>query len=56
VFIRAPGDRTGGRPRVEVLATRIDGDPVLVPTGRVMVASFHPELAGDDRVHELFVG
>ena len=53
VFIRAPRVRSTGRD-VEVLADR-DGEPVLVRDGRVLVASFHPELTQDTRVHELFL-
>jgi 5'-phosphate synthase pdxT subunit len=29
--------------------------PVLVRQGRVLAASFHPELTNDDRIHERFV-
>jgi 5'-phosphate synthase pdxT subunit len=32
-----------------------DDVPVLVRQGSVMVASFHPELAGDARLHRMFV-
>ena len=32
-----------------------DGEPVLVREGRFLVASFHPELTDDTRVHELFL-
>jgi pyridoxal 5'-phosphate synthase pdxT subunit len=39
---------------VEVLA-RIDGHPALVRQGAIMVTIFHPELADDTRVHELFL-
>jgi 5'-phosphate synthase pdxT subunit len=53
VFIRAPRVRETGED-VEVLAER-DGEPVLVRDGRVIVASFHPELTEDTRVHELFL-
>jgi 5'-phosphate synthase pdxT subunit len=53
VFIRAPRVRETG-PGVEVLAEH-DGRPVLVRQGRVLVASFHPELTEDSRVHELFL-
>ena len=53
VFIRAPKvERTG--PGVEVLA-RHDGVPVLARQGRVLVASFHPELTDDDRLHAMFL-
>ena len=53
VFIRAPRVRETG-PGVEVLAEH-DGRPVLVRQGRFIVASFHPELTEDLRVHELFL-
>jgi 5'-phosphate synthase pdxT subunit len=53
VFIRAPRVRRAG-PDVEVLAEH-DGDPVLLRQGRFLVASFHPELTGDPRVHERFL-
>ena len=53
VFIRAPRIETVGE-RVEVLA-RHDDVPVLVRQGAVVVASFHPELSGDLRLHEWFL-
>ena len=53
VFIRAPRITERG-PGVEVLAA-LDGDPVLVQEGRILAASFHPELAGDGRVHDRFL-
>jgi 5'-phosphate synthase pdxT subunit len=53
VFIRAPRVRHAG-PDVEVLAD-LDGEPVLVRQGRFLVASFHPELTADPRVHQLFL-
>jgi pyridoxal 5'-phosphate synthase pdxT subunit len=53
VFIRAPRVRDHG-PGVEVLAKH-DGEPVLLRQGRFLVASFHPELTEDTRVHELFL-
>jgi 5'-phosphate synthase pdxT subunit len=53
VFIRAPRVRGHG-PDVEVLAEH-DGEPVLLRQGRFLVASFHPELTEDTRVHELFL-
>jgi pyridoxal 5'-phosphate synthase pdxT subunit len=53
VFIRAPRVREVG-PAVEVLA-ELDGEPVLLREGRVIVASFHPELTEDTRVHERFL-
>ena len=53
VFIRAPRVIEAG-PEVEVLASH-DGSPVLLRQGRFLVASFHPELTGDTRVHERFL-
>jgi 5'-phosphate synthase pdxT subunit len=53
VFIRAPRILKTG-PGVNVLAER-DGFPVLVSQGRVLAATFHPELSRDRRVHRLFV-
>lgn len=53
VFIRAPRIRELGD-GVEVLA-ELDGEPVLVRDGDVLLASFHPELTEDTRVHELFL-
>lgn len=52
-FIRAPAILDAG-PGVEVLAT-CDGLPVLVRQGRHVGASFHPELAGDARIHRLWL-
>jgi pyridoxal 5'-phosphate synthase pdxT subunit len=34
---------------------RYHGDPVLVEQGQHLVATFHPELSSDPRVHELFL-
>src|ERR671936_2414847 len=53
VFIRAPRVRDHGV-EVEVLA-ELDGEPVLLRQGRLLVASFNPELTDDPRVHELFL-
>ncbi len=53
VFIRAPRVVDAG-PGVEVLAEH-DGEPVLLRDGRFLVASFHPELTDDTRVHERFL-
>jgi pyridoxal 5'-phosphate synthase pdxT subunit len=53
VFIRAPRVREAG-PEVEVLAEH-EGEAVLLRQGRVLVASFHPELTEDARVHERFL-
>ena len=53
VFIRAPWIEGAG-PDVEVLAEH-DGRPVLVRDGKILLASFHPELTDDTRVHERFL-
>ena len=58
VFIRAPVvERVGAG--VEVLATvrMADGQvkAVVCRQGPVLVSSFHPELVGDPRLHELFL-
>jgi pyridoxal 5'-phosphate synthase pdxT subunit len=53
VFIRAPRIRDAGS-GIEVLG-ELDGEAVLVRDGRLLLASFHPELTEDLRVHELFV-
>ena len=53
VFIRAPRISEAGED-VEVLG-ELDGEPVLVRDGRLLLASFHPELTDDTRVHELFL-
>jgi pyridoxal 5'-phosphate synthase pdxT subunit len=55
VFIRAPKiERVG--PGVEVIATEgKDNAPVAVRQGRVMAATFHPELSDDTRIHRAFL-
>jgi pyridoxal 5'-phosphate synthase pdxT subunit len=53
VFIRAPRITAIG-PQVDVLARR-NGEPVLVRQRRVLAATFHPEIAGDDRVHRMLI-
>ena len=53
VFIRSPRITKIG-PGVEVLAQR-EGFPVLIRQGRILAATFHPELSHDRRVHRLFV-
>jgi 5'-phosphate synthase pdxT subunit len=54
VFIRAPLITSTGD-GVEVMAS-VDGRPVLVRQGPILAATFHPELSGDLRLHQLFVG
>ncbi len=53
VFIRAPWVTELG-PDVEVLAS-VDEHPVAVRQGNILAVSFHPELAGDPRMHELLL-
>ena len=53
VFIRAPKfERLG--PGVEVVA-REGGEPVAVRQGKVLAATFHPELSDDPRIHQAFL-
>lgn len=53
VFIRAPKvERVGDG--VDVLAS-YDGSPVLLRQKNVTVASFHPELSNDHRLHQEFI-
>jgi 5'-phosphate synthase pdxT subunit len=54
VFIRAPWVAEHGE-GVEVLAD-VDGHPVAVRQGMLLAAAFHPELAGETRLHELLLG
>jgi 5'-phosphate synthase pdxT subunit len=53
VFIRAPWVADTG-PEVEVLA-EVEGHPVAVRQGNVLAVSFHPELTGETRLHELML-
>jgi len=53
VFIRAPWVEEVGAD-VEVLA-EAEGHPVAVRQGHLMATSFHPEVAGDGRIHRLFM-
>jgi pyridoxal 5'-phosphate synthase pdxT subunit len=50
VFIRAPRIVSTGS-GVAVLATR-EGEPVLIRQGRILAGTFHPELSGEDRLHQ----
>ena len=53
IFIRAPRlEPLGG---TEILGRRANGEAVLLRSGRILAASFHPELSGDDRLHEYFL-
>jgi len=53
VFIRAPWIEDRGDD-VEVLA-EVDGHVVAARQDNMLVISFHPELAGETRLHELFL-
>lgn len=53
VFIRAPWVVERG-PDVEVLAT-VDDHPVAIRQDRMLAVSFHPELSGETRLHELLL-
>ena len=53
VFIRAPWLAEYGD-AVEILA-EVDGHPVAARQDNMLVISFHPEIAGESRIHELFL-
>ena len=53
VFIRAPIIEWVGE-GVDVLS-KVEGEIVLARAGRLLASSFHPELTGDSRLHELFL-
>ena len=53
VFIRAPVVAKAGA-EVEVLAS-VGDDPVMVRQGNIVATSFHPELTGETRIHELML-
>jgi 5'-phosphate synthase pdxT subunit len=53
VFIRAPIIESVGKD-VRVLA-EYEGHPVLIEQGRIMAATFHPELTEDTTIHERFL-
>jgi 5'-phosphate synthase pdxT subunit len=53
VFIRAP-KLNHLDVNTEVLA-RLNGDAILVKSGQNLVATFHPELTNDNRIHQYFV-
>ena len=53
VFIRAPRIMSHGE-EVDVLAS-VDGHPVAIRQGQVVLCAFHPELTDDSRVHALLM-
>lgn len=54
VFIRAPWIAQAGE-GVEILG-EVDGHPVAARQGAILAVAFHPELSGDTRLHEAFLG
>ncbi len=54
VFIRAPLVEASG-PDVETLAALPDGRVVAVRQGPLLGTSFHPEVSGEHRFHDLFL-
>ncbi|PKL23473.1 MAG: pyridoxal 5'-phosphate synthase glutaminase subunit PdxT [Spirochaetae bacterium HGW-Spirochaetae-3] len=56
LFIRAPRlEALGATETLARRATERGGEAVLLRYGGVLAASFHPELSGDDRLHEYFL-
>lgn len=53
VFIRAPWVEKVGK-GVDVLAS-VGDHPVMVREGNILATSFHPELTGDGRIHQLLI-
>lgn len=53
VFIRAPWVEKVGS-EIDVLAA-IDEHPVMVRQGNILASSFHPELTGDGRIHQILL-
>ena len=53
VFIRAPWVAEHG-PEVEILG-RVEEHPVAIRQGNMLAVSFHPELSGDARLHQLLL-
>jgi 5'-phosphate synthase pdxT subunit len=54
VFIRAPWVAEHG-PGVTVLG-EVDGHPIAVERGRILAVAFHPEIAGESRLHQRLLG
>ncbi|TCJ28915.1 pyridoxal 5'-phosphate synthase glutaminase subunit PdxT [Nocardioides jejuensis] len=56
-FIRAPYvEKVGGAAEVAATVSGPGGDRIVaVRQGRLLATSFHPEITGDTRIHELFV-
>ena len=54
IFIRAPAIASVG-PQAEMLATLPDGTIIAAQQGPLVVTAFHPELAGDNRLHRYWL-
>jgi len=54
IFIRAPIITSVGSLAEPICALK-DGRIVAVRQGRLLATSFHPELSGDDRLHQYFL-
>ena len=52
VFIRAPGIESPGN---SMIMATVNGSPVIVRENNILAMTFHPELTGDNRIHEYFV-
>ena len=55
VFIRAPIIEAGAENLDCEILGRHEGHPVLIRNGRILLATFHPELTDDLRIHKLFL-
>ena len=55
VFIRAPWAERMGRDAEALAAEPRTGQVVAVRQGPALATAFHPELTGDQRIHQLFV-
>lgn len=53
IFIRAPKVRAAGPDVVTLI--EYEGSPVLLQQGRLLAASFHPELSDSTAIHEYFI-
>ncbi len=55
VFIRAPVIETPPENSPCEVLGKYEGNPVLLRSGQILLATFHPELTSDLRVHKLFL-
>ena len=54
IFIRAPR-LVEAQAGTQIISTLEDGTAVAAKQGNWLVTSFHPELTGDDRIHQMFI-